>query len=513
MTSPWVHDWVAYHAARSPDAPALTSVERAVTITWGQLEDRVARLAYVLLHEFDVARGDRVAMLAENDIRIFELQFACMRAEAVFTPLNWRLAVGEMIALARDSTPKLMIHDEAWADRAQSVADGSGITRRLAWSDIIEASDYDRLIAECPERMGGRPHDEAIVTHILYTSGTTGLPKGALCSQGTLKHHSLNLARASRLAERGVHHLNIVPLFHAGGLNSYSNPALYWGGHVTTIRRFDPDQVLDLLGDPEVGVTHLCGVLQMYELITAHPRFRETVFPTLRTALFGGWGPKTVPVHEAWRERGFFLQLSYGATELGPIVSVLGDGAELASMNCSGTVLAGTEVRLVDAAGVDVADGEVGEIWAKGPAVTPGYWNRPRQDYFAGDWFRTGDCARRDQAGRLFVVDRLREVYRSGGENIYPAEVELALSEVPGIKEVAVIAVPDERWGEVGLAVVELLPGARLTLETLHAHSANRIARFKLPRHLVTIEEMPRSATLKIDRAALKKAFGGAPAV
>jgi fatty-acyl-CoA synthase len=361
--------------------------------------------------------------------------------------------------------------------------------------------------------MAGHAHDEAVVTHILYTSGTTGLPKGALCSHGTLKHHALNLAHVSRLAERGVHHLNIVPLFHAGGLNSYSNPVLYWGGHVTTIRRFDPGTVLDLLGDPEVGVTHLCGVLQMYELITAHPRFGETMFPTLRTALFGGWGPKTVPVHEAWRARGFFLQLSYGATELGPIVSVLEDGPELASMNCSGTVVPGTQVRLVDAAGVEVAPGEVGEIWAKGPAITPGYWNRPREDSYTGDWFRTGDCARRDQAARLFVVDRLHEVYRSGGENIYPAEVELALSAVPGVREVAVIAVPDEQWGEVGLAVVEPLPGARVTLESLRAHSADRIARFKLPKHLVTIEEMPRSATLKIDRAALKKAFGGAPAV
>ena len=513
MTSPWVHDWVAYHAARRPDAPALTSVERGVTMTWGELEDRVARLAYLLRHAFGVAPGDRVIMLAENDIRIFELQFACMRAGAIFTPLSWRLAAGELVALARDSTPKLMVHDETWADLAHKVADGASIARRLAWSDRIEDSRYDRLIAECPERMEGSAHDEAVVTHILYTSGTTGTPKGALCSQGTLKHHALNLAHASRLAEHGVHHLNIVPLFHAGGLNSYSNPALYWGGHVTTIRRFDPERVLDLLGDPEVGVTHLCGVLQMYELITAHPGFRNTTFPTLRTALFGGWGPKTVPVHEAWRDRGFFLQLSYGATELGPIVSVLEDGAALASMNCSGTVVPGTQVRLVDADGVDVAEGEVGEIWAKGAAITPGYWNRPREDCFAGDWFRTGDCARRDEAGRLFIVDRLREVYRSGGENIYPAEVELALAEAPGVKEIAVIAVPDERWGEVGLAVVEPAPGARVTLEILHDHLADRIARFKLPKHMVTIAEMPRSATLKIDRAALKKAYGGAPTV
>jgi fatty-acyl-CoA synthase len=513
VTKPWVHDWVAYHAARRPDAPALTSIERGVTVTWGQLEDRVARLASVLGQGFGVEPGDRVAMLAENDIRIFELQFACMRVEAIFAPISWRLAKGEMITLARDSTPKLMIHDESWADAADAVAAATGIEARLGWSDAIETSTYDRLIAECPWRMRGVAHEEDVVTHILYTSGTTGLPKGALCSQGTLKHHALNLAHASRLAERNVHHLNIVPLFHAGGLNSFSNPALYWGGHVTTIRRFDPEVALDLLTDDEVGVTHLCGVLQMYEMITAQPRFHRSRFPTLRTALFGGWGPKTVPVHEAWRERGFFLQLSYGATELGPIVSVLEDGAELASMNCSGAVVAGTEVRLVDDAGAAVADGEVGEIWARGPAVTPGYWNRPRADYFTGDWFRTGDCARRDAVGRLYVVDRLREVYRSGGENIYPAEVELVLSGVAGVKEVAVIAVPDERWGEVGLAVVELSPGSSVTLEMLHAHSADRIARFKWPRDMVTIEEMPRNATLKIDRAALKKAYGGAAAV
>jgi fatty-acyl-CoA synthase len=510
---PWVHDWVAYHAARRPEAPALTSIERGVTVTWSQLEDRVARLADLLRHEFALAPGDRVAMVAENDIRVIELQFACMRAEAIFTPLSWRLAMGEMITLARDSTPKLLIHDDAWADIAEAVAGAANIERCIGWSDTLPASAYDRLIAEWPRRMGGGAHDEEVVTHILYTSGTTGLPKGALCSQGTLKHHALNLARVSRLAESDVHHLNIVPLFHAGGLNSFSNPALYWGGHVTTIRRFDPGVVIDLLSDPEVAITHLCGVLQMYELITAHPGFGEAHFPTLRTALFGGWGPKTVPVHEAWRARGFFLQLSYGATELGPIVSVLEDGADLASMNCSGAVVAGTEVRLVDAAGVDVADGQVGEIWARGPAVTPGYWRRPGDDYFTGDWFRTGDCARRDEAGRLFIVDRLREVYRSGGENIYPAEIEQALSDVPGVKEIAVIAVPDERWGEVGLAVVELTPGANVTLEILHAHSIDRISRFKWPRHLVTIAEMPRSATLKIDRAALKKAYGGSAAV
>jgi fatty-acyl-CoA synthase len=251
----------------------------------------------------------------------------------------------------------------------------------------------------------------------------------------------------------------------------------------------------------------------MYEMITALPEFAHSRFPTLRVGLFGGWGPKTVWVHQQWQDRGFFLQLSYGSTEQGPNVSILEEGRELALKNCSGIVVPGTEVRLVDADGRDVAPGEVGEIWSRGPAITPGYWNRPKEDYFTGDWFRTGDCARRDETGRLYIVDRLREVYRSGGENIYPAEVELALAGMPGVKELAVIAVPDERWGEVGFAIVEPVAGETVTIDMLHAFADGRLARFKLPRHMVTIDEMPRNATLKIDRAVLKKIYGAAPAV
>jgi len=511
--SPWVHDWPTYHAARQPHAPALTSIEREVTVTWSELETRVARLAYILRHDLRLQPRDRVAMIAENDTRIFELQFACMRAGLIFTPFSWRLAVGEMAALAKDAEPGVLIYDETWRERGDELAGAAGIEQRLLWCDEIGGSPYDQLIENDAAALPGGIHDEAEITHLLYTSGTTGLPKGALCSQGTLKHQAINSAQTSRTGERGVHHLNIVPLFHAGGLNTFSNPVLYWGGHVTTTRRFDPEVTLRLLADPAVGITHLCGVLQMYELITALPSFGETQFPTLRTGLFGGWGPKTVWVHQAWQDRGIFLQLAYGSTEQGPNVSVLESGRELALRNCSGLVNPGTDLRLVDASGADVGPGEVGEIWTRGPAITPGYWRRPRDDYFTGDWFRTGDCGRLDEAGRLYIVDRLREVYRSGGENIYPAEVELILSSAPGVQEVAVIAVPDDRWGEVGMAIVEPAPGGDVTLDGLLAHAEGKLARFKLPKHFATVDVMPRNATLKIDRPALKKAFGAAPAV
>lgn len=510
---PWVHDWVAYHGKRNPEAPALTSVERGVTLHWGELETRVGRLSHLLRHRFGLLPGDRVAMIAENDIRILELQFACMRAGLILVPMSWRLAIGEMIVLAKDAAPRILIYDEMWQETGEAVAHAVGIGNRILWTDDLSISPYDALISAHTEALPGEIQAEDQITHILYTSGTTGLPKGALVSQGTLKHHALNSAQVSRMAERGGHHLNIVPLFHAGALNTMTNPMLYWGGHVTTTRRFDPATTLRLLTDPEVGITHMCGVLQMYEQITALPNFDDSVFPTLRTALFGGWGPKTVWVHQKWQDRGFFLQLAYGSTEQGPNVSVLEGGRELALKNCSGTVVPGTDLRLVDAEGEDVAQGEVGEIWTRGPAITPGYWNRPREDFFTGDWFRTGDCGRQDEAGRLYIVDRLREVYRSGGENIYPAEVELVLSNAPGVREVAVIAVPDERWGEVGMAIVEPMPGATVTLEQLLAHATDKLARFKHPKHMATIAEIPRNATLKIDRPTLKKMFGGASAV
>jgi fatty-acyl-CoA synthase len=510
---PWVKDWVAYHGALTPEAPAVTCVEQGLTRSWGELDDRVGRLAYQLRHRFGLQPGDRVTSITENDTRIFELQFACMRAGLIWVPLSWRLAVGELVTLVRDAGPKIMIYDDLWREVGDAVADATGIEPRIFWSDDAALSDYDRLVADAPDKMPGGVHDEDQFTHILYTSGTTGLPKGTLCSWSTLKHHAINAAQTSRASERGNHHLNIVPLFHAGGLNTFSNPTLYWGGHVTTTRRFDPAVSLQLLTDPKVGITHLCGVLQMYELITALPAFAEARFPNLRNGLFGGWGPKTVWVHQTWQDRGFFLQLSYGSTEQGPLVTVLNGGRDLALANCSGFVVPGTDLRLVDPEGNDVAQGEVGEIWTRGPAITPGYWNRPREDYFEGDWFRTGDCGRFDEAGRLYIVDRLREVYRSGGENIYPAEVELVLADAPGVKEVAIIAVPDDRWGEVGMAIVEPMPGAEPSLESLLAHADGRLARFKLPKHFTTIDEMPRSATLKIDRALLKKSYGAAPAV
>ena len=245
-----VHDWVAWHAPRKPEAKAVTCVETGITLTWGALDRRVGRLAYLLRHRFGLAPRDRVAMIAENDTRLFELQFACMRAGLILVPMSWRLAIGEMVTLAKDAEPGIIFHDDLWRETGDAVADAIGITDRILWSDDLANSPYDDLLAEADGFLPGTPHDEDEITHILYTSGTTGLPKGALCSWGTLRHHALNTALTARLAEPNTHHFNMVPLFHAGGLNTMTNPTLYWGGQVTTVRRFDPAVALAHLTDP-----------------------------------------------------------------------------------------------------------------------------------------------------------------------------------------------------------------------------------------------------------------------
>jgi fatty-acyl-CoA synthase len=267
---------------------------------------------------------------------------------------------------------------------------------------------------------------------------------------------------------------------------------------------------LRLLTDPAVGLTHFCGVLQIYEQVTAVPEFGRASFPTLRCGLFGGWGPTFRGIHRAWRERGFALTLAYGSTELGPLVCTL-DGTDTAAVEAgsSGIAVPHVALRLVTPEGVDAGIDEPGELWASGPVVTRGYWGVPAEQTFTDGWLRTGDVLRRDARGHHYVVGRLHEVYRSGGENVYPLEVEAVISELSAVAEVAVVAIPDERFGEVGLAVVTLADGATLTLDELTEHLRDRLARFKHPRALRLVDALPRNVTGKISRAALRERFGG----
>lgn len=507
------HDWVAHHAATRPDAPALGRAEDGRTIRWGELEDRVARLARVLA-DLGVGRGDRVALVAENDPRVFEVQFAAMRLGALFVPLNWRLTVHEMAEIGLDAGPAVLVHDAAWASAAADVAARVSVPRRLAWGEgrAREAGVPDLEEAAAAARPLGPRTDLGLddPTHVLYTSGTTGRPKGALSTHGTLVWQALNNAHSAGYARPGCHQLNQMPLFHAGGLNVMANPVLYFGGTVTTVTRFVPGPVLEAMTGSTPPVTHFAGIPLMYQALADEPGFDDADLSHARCFIVAGAVP-TPELLDRWAARGVPLHPQYGGTEMGPMAMSFDDGAgalEKAKQGSSGRKAFHTEIRLVDDDGSDVPDDVVGEIWLRGPSITIGYWNKPAEDYFTEGWFRTGDAARRDADGFYYIAGRTKEMYKSGGENVYPAEVENVLSLHPSVDDVAVLGVPDERWTEVGLAVVVPAPGTSPTLEDLNGFAGDRLARFKLPKQLLLVDDLPRNVTGKVSRSALKEQYG-----
>ena len=505
-----IRDWAAYHATVHPDNPAVRCLESGESRTWREFDQRVGALAAGLRDQLGVAPGDRVAVLAENDVRTFEVQFACVRIGAIFAPLNLWLGPRELAEVIDDCRPALLIHDDAHAEGAGRLASPS--LRLLSWGapdPVGPASGYEELLAGSGFLPGGLLDPEAI-TQITYTSGTSGLPKGVTGANRTALFHALNMGATSRFAEPGGHHLNLIPLFWAGGLNTFTQPMLYWGGCVTTTRRFDESVALRLLSDPAQAITHLCGTPEMYLRMAALPEFDTAQFTTLRRALTGGWRPDTEVLHARWRERGVFIQLAYGSSETGPNMTVQQrDEVGLVTARSCGTPAPFTQLRIVDEAGADVPAGAIGEIWASGPAVTPGYWNQDPAEAFAGRWFRTGDLGRLGPAGDLYMEGRMREIIRSGGTNVYPAEIERVLIEHPSVREVAVIAVPDQQFGEVALAIVVPEDGAAVTLEDLVAQAGDRLARYKRPRHLELTSALPRNSSDKVERHVLRARYAG----
>jgi fatty-acyl-CoA synthase len=464
------------------------------------------------LHDLGIRRGDRVALISENDPRVFEVQFACMRLGALFVPLNWRLHPSEIQEICLDARPGVIVHDDHWAEVAFAVAEKADVAQTVAWDCRSAATDYeDAISAATPFRATGTISMDQ-PTHILYTSGTTGRPKGALSTNATLVWQAINTAHTTGHSQPGCHQLNPMPLFHAGGLNVMANPILYFGGAVTTMARFEPERVLHHLVSQDPPITHFAAIPLLYQRIAETPGFAAADLSRLRHGVIAG-AIASPDLLRLWAGRGSPLQPQYGGTEMGPMATALDNEAAnlgAAMRGSTGRAAPHTQIRLVDPDGHDVDDGVTGEIWLRGPSITAGYWDRDHADYFTEDnWFPTGDAAWRDEGGFYYPTGRVKEMYKSGGENIYPAEVEQVLSLHPDVRDVGVVGVADEHWGEVGLAVVVPQTGATVTLDELNAFAAQRLARYKLPKRLALVDELPRNVTGKLSREQLRSDHHG----
>lgn len=506
-TSIPAYDWIAYQAANQPEKLALLDLGSGRRLSYSAFDNRIGRLAAALRAEGKVGPGDRVMVLGHNSSDVFEIQFACARLGAIFVPVNWRLAPPELVQIARHAAPTVLYFQPEFAETAAEMARQCG-TSCVATFGAAD-SDHERMIAAHAPLVGPHPITHDDVATILYTSGTTGMPKGVTITHGMRFWQAINLAGPTRLNADTVC-LTVLPLFHVGGLDVYANPCFHFGGTVLLMRGFDAAQCLRLLTDDEAAVTLFIGVPAMYLFMAQLPEFQAARFhPRLRATV--GAAPIPLSQLRQWEARGLALQMLYGMTETCGVITAL-DGADVVrKAGSSGKPALHMALRLVTPEGREAGTGETGEVWVKGPSVTPGYWRNEAANAaaFSDGWLRTGDAATRDAEGFITIVDRWKDMYISGGENVYPAEVEDVLYQIPGIAEVAVIGIPDPQWGEVGCAVVVAKPDVGLTESDILRHCDGRLARYKQPRAIRFVDALPRNATGKVHKPTLRALIRG----
>ena len=475
-------DWLAMHARFRPDAEALYDVSTGRRWSYAALQQDALRWAGRLA-QHGVTRGDRVAVLAHNRGETLALLFACAELGAVLFPMNWRLSPEELAWQLGNAEPRVLLTDATHRDVLRldslSLDDGPG----------------DRALEG-----EGSPLEAAWV--LMYTSGSSGKPKGALLSHGQLHWNAVNTTLACDLTPADAT-LTFTPLFHTGGLNSLTTPLLHRGGRVVLTRGVDPGEALRLIAAE--GVTLLMGVPTIFQMLADHPDFDRSDLRTVRDALCGGQA-LSAGLLGRYLDRGIPLRQGFGMTEVGVNCFSMPPSRVREKLGSVGLPIHHVAARIVRPDGTEAAVDEPGELQFSGPAVFGGYFrdDKATAASFDGAWFKTGDVLSRDADGFFWVRGRLKEMYKSGGENVYPAEVEAVLQAFPSVAHAAVIGVPDERWGEVGLAFVEARPGAVVDLDALATFLQGRLARFKQPKRTVAMHALPRTASGKIDKLALK---------
>jgi len=492
--------WIERHAAFAPDRPAVHFRGRA--LSWRELDRRVRALARGLHARFGLGPGDRVAWLGFNHPDMLALLFACARLGLVLVPLNFRLAPPEHAAILRHAGARLLLCGPGFEEAGARFAD--------------EVEGLRVLPAEGPEGLETVLSEEGAERHpgvdlsspilLVYTSGTTGRPKGAVLTQKALFWNAVNSAHMHDLTARD-RVLTVLPMFHVGGLNIQTTPALHLGAEVVLLERFDPEATLRAVAEHRPTLTVL--VPATMRALIEHPAWEQTDLSSLRMIACGSQ-VVPMPLLDAFNRRGVPAAQVYGATETCPIAVYQRAEDALRKPGSTGRPGLHVEMRIVDREGRDLPPGERGEVWIRGPNVTTGYWRDPEATRAAlvDGWFRTGDVGVVDDEGDLWIVDRFKDVVISGGENIYPAELEAVLHAEPRIREAVVVGRPDPRWGEVPVAVVVRADPA-LREEEVLALFEGRLARFKHPRAVLFVDGLPKNAMGKVLKYRLRAWLAG----
>jgi fatty-acyl-CoA synthase len=473
-------------------------------ITFGEFADRVRRQA-TLLRVGGVCVGDRVGYLGFNHPALLETMFAAQALGAIFVPLNFRLTAEELTFIINDAGVHTLVVDDALRDTLESAR--PNLCCRHFFSSESEAEGWrhlasERAVAEpLASAVSVDQHDVAI---IMYTSGTTGLPKGAMLTHGNILWNNINASLAFGSSREDVI-LTVAPLFHIGGLNVMTIHSFHIGSTLVLLRNFDPVQVLADI--QRYRVSYMFGAPAMFLFMSQQPQFADTDLSSINSLVCGA-APVPESLIQLYGERDVDFCQGYGLTETSPFSAFLTPEWAVSKLGSAGQPPLFSDTRIVDEDNQPLPPGERGEICLRGPNIMKGYWNRPDATADAIDaegWFHSGDVGYLDDDGFLFICDRLKDMVISGGENVYPAEVEGVLYKHEAISEVAVIGLPDEKWGEAVTAVVALHEGQELTLEQLREWAQPFLAKYKLPLRLHVVDALPRNPAGKVLKFVLKE--------
>jgi fatty-acyl-CoA synthase len=481
-------DWLKRWAKYSPGAIALECGEDGRSFSYQELYARSNRVALALKERFAIAKGDRIAAVAQNELDYITLFFATQRLGAILVPVNFRFTRAEVEHICGDSGVKLVIAEKVFRPLVDSF---------LVW----EFEDLVRVASAKDYREIEFVSDFEDPCMILYTSGTTGFPKGAVLSYRMIFWNSVNTGLRLNLTQNETV-LTFLPLFHTGGWNVLTTPCLHRGAKVIVLKKFDPELVLTLTSREKVTI--LFGVPTTMDFLARSPSFADTDLKSLRYAIVGG-EPMPLPLIDIWEARGIPIRQGYGLTEFGPNVFSLNESDSRRKAGSIGFPNFYIDAKVVDGEGSEVPPDHVGELVLRGPVAMSGYWRNEKAtaETIKEGWVHTGDLVRKDGEGYFYVVGRKKEMYISGGENVYPAEIEKVLRALPGIREAAVIGVPHQKWGECGKAFVSFEEGQSLSVEDMREFCLSQLAKFKVPMQYVIMKDLPKTESGKIAKKLL----------
>ena len=496
----WIGDWAERRANLTPNREALFDNIEKNLYTFNDLNIRANRLARVLLNE-GISKGDRVAMFSTNRIECIDLFLATAKIGAILVPFNVRLSIRELEYLIKKTSPSIFFYEPRLEEKVLEVKEMNLIKKNIVMGNLSILNDdtTQKMTEKVSSSKVERPSINFEDPHlILFTGGTTGLPKGAVIPHRLIFWNSVNTILSWSLTPEDIQPL-LFPLFHTGGWNVLLIPFYHLGAKTILMGDFDPVETIKVIERDKSTI--VIGVPTMFHAMANSPLFKETSFESVKIFISGG-APCPVAIMERYWDKNKSFKMGYGLTEVGPNNFYLPEKEIKKKPTSVGLPVFHCDMKIINTkTNHDVKKGDVGELLLKGPHIFSGYWKEPeetRKTIEQDGWVHTGDLAMQDEDGYYYIVGRRKEMYISGGENIYPIEIEELLFKHSAIDLAAVIGVPDEKWGEVGKAFLTLKPGQFLKSEEIQEYLATKLAKYKVPKYFEIRDSLPLSATGKI---------------